>query len=194
MASNWEKGAKLERMERALANPVAALRQIGALMVGETQATFRNQGLGAQRWPPRHVPNVFGILADFHAGRTPPARRFQPAPVLRDTGRLSGSIAYELMGRMSVRAGTNIDYAEVHQHGGRVESVAIDSQVRSRLWAWLRRRPRALRKQLGWLLNKKFRDRRLSMTVPARPFVGVTADTVRAVEQIVGVTILEVTQ
>jgi phage gpG-like protein len=192
VASNWERGAKLDRLGRALANPTAALRQIGALMVAESQAAFRNQSFGDTRWPERHSPNIFGILADFHAGRSaPPSRRFQPRPALRDTGRLSGSIAFELVGRYAVRAGTNVEYAEVHQTGGKVESVPIDVQVRTALWAWLKRKPKALRKQLGWLLNKKFRDKRLQSTVPARPFVGVTSDTVRAVEQVVGVTILE---
>lgn len=191
--ATFEKGAKLERWERNFENPRRALRQIGILMVAESQRSFREQQHGRDKWPPRSDVNVFGIIADFAAGkRSPPARRFERRPALRDTGRLASSIAFKVYGRSVVEVGTNVSYAGVHQEGGVVESEPITSAVRRTLWKWLRNRDRALKRRLGWILNKKFQNQKIEGEVPARPFVGITKETIRNVRELLGLEIMEV--
>ncbi len=43
--------------------------------------------------------------------------------------------------------------------------------------------------ELGWLLNKKFRNTRLEINHPARPIVGIPAMLVNDIERIIGVKI-----
>ena len=192
--ATFDKGDKLNRIEKKLDGPAVALKQIGALMVAESQRSFKSQEFGEKKWDARAKVNVFGIIADFHAGKTaPPKRRFQDRPALRDTGRLAGSIAFEVKGDV-VEVGTNVDYAKVLNEGGEVESKPITSKVRRLLWRWLKKQDTDLKKRLGWVLNAKFRDKTIKTEVPARQFVGVTATTIKTVKQIVGVTIMEVEQ
>ena len=95
--AGFKKGAKIERWEAALKNPKKALTQIGALMVSESQRAFRAQKFGKDVWQERAVPNIYGIISDFHRGvSNPPKRRFEPRPALTDTGRLSKSIAFKV--------------------------------------------------------------------------------------------------
>lgn len=188
---NFKKGAKLERWEKALQNPQKALKQIGVLMVAESQASFRDQRFGRKKWKGRAPVNVFGIIADFSKGSTPPARRFQTRPALKDTGRLSGSISYKVSG-LAVEVGTNLDYAGVHQFGGQVESEKITKSVQQALSKWLKPKDKGLKESLGWILNKKFTGETIKGQVPARPFVGISKQTIEDVREVVGVEILEV--
>lgn len=193
MTEEFEKGAKIERIESKLANPEAALRQVGALMVAESQRAFRDQKFGEQAWDARKGKiNVFGIIADFYEGKkSPPARRFESRPVLRDTGRLAASIAFRMAGVDVVEVGSNLPYAPVLHHGGEIESKPINQQVRDALAAWLKSKGRGYRKQLGWLLNKKFEGKTLKGRVPARPIVGITPQTIEDVREAVAVKIME---
>lgn len=188
----FKRGAKLDRIDRRLDNPEAALKAIGALMTAESQGAFKRQSFGKDRWPERARLNVFGIIADFHQGRrSPPARRFESRPALRDTGRLSSSIAFRLIGTHVVEVGSNLPYAGVHNFGGEVESKPITASVRSALWRWLKKQDRQMRRRLGWLLNKKFTGETLVSDVPARRFVGVTSRTQDYVQRAVGAEIME---
>ena len=188
----FKKGAKVARIEGNLDNPTKALKQIGALMVAESQLAFKAQSFGGKRWDPRGPVNVFGVIADFSEGRrAPAARRFQRRPALRDTGRLSASINFRVSGN-TVEVGTNLPYAAIHQTGGDVESKPITSVVRSRLWAWLKNQGKPVRRSLGFLLNKKYKDKTLKGSVPKRQFIGITKRTRQFVRKAVGVEIMEV--
>ena len=190
--AEFDRGAKIRRWETRLGKPTAALKQIGAMMTAESQRSFRMQRFGRKAWKARGEVNLFGIIADFAAGkRAPPQRRFQRRPALRDTGRLAASISWRLVGTEIVEVGSNLDYAAVHQFGGEVESEPITERVQKALWKWLKGRGSAYKSKLGWLLNRKFRDQKLTMEVPERPFVGITKTTIRDVKQIVGVAIME---
>lgn len=189
----FKKGAKIERWEKKLDNPKQALKQIGELAVAESQAAFKEQQLGKDTWAPRGEVNVFGIIADFHAGkRSPPKRRFQDRPALRDTGRLASSIAAHVVSKDVVEIGSNLPYASVHHTGGEVESMPITSKVRVHLWAWLKTQGKDLKRRLGWVLNKKFRDKTLKMDVPKRPIVAVTKTLKADTKEVIGVAIFEV--
>lgn len=190
--STFSPGAKLRRIAASLRDPSPALKQIGAMMVAESQEAFRAQSFGGVAWPGRAVPNVYGILADFDAGRKkPPERRFEARPALRDTGRLAASIAFRVIGDV-VEVGTNLEYAGVHQHGGEVESAPITAKLQKSLWSWLKRQSKERKQQLGWLLNRKWIGTRLKGTVPARPFVGLTDQTRSDVLRTIGVRLLEI--
>ena len=190
--ATFKKGAKVGRWESNLDNPSKALKQIGALMVAESQRAFKLQKFGTTAWKPRSDVNVFGIIADFHAGkRSPPQRRFQKRPALRDTGRLSASIAFRVHGK-TVEVGSSLPYADVHQVGGEVESKPITARVRTLLWQWLKTQGSELKRRLGWILNRKFIDQTLTSEVPARPFVGITKQTIEDVHEAIGVHIMEV--
>jgi len=189
----FEKGAKLARIEGKLDNPTAALKQIGALMVAESQRAFKVQEFDGEKWQPRAPVNIFGIIADFHEGRRkPPQRRFERRPALRDTGRLSSSISFRLVGSRAVEIGTNLPYAGVHQRGGEVESKPITREVQRNLWAWLKNQPLQMRRRLGFLLSKRYTDQTLKGSVPERRFIGITRRTREFVQKAVGVRIMEV--
>jgi phage gpG-like protein len=186
------KGAKVERWERKLEAPTQALHQIGLLMVAESQQSFRAQAFGGLTWPQRRVPNVFGIIADFAAGKKqPPRRRFDARPALQDTGRLASSIAHRVVGKDVVEVGSNLPYAGTMHHGGKTESARITDAVAELLADWLRQDGAPWRKALGWILNRKFRGKTLKGRVPARPFVGITEQTIEDVREVVAVKIME---
>jgi len=188
--AGFNEGDKMRRWGRNLENPSAALKQIGALMVAESQRAFKAQKFGKDAWSPRGVPNVYGIIADFHAGRRPPARRFEPRPALRDTGRLAASISFKVSGD-SVSVGSNLDYASVLHSGGPIESKPITEQVRKLLGKFLKGAGKQWKKQLGFILNKKFKGETLKGEVQARPFVGITTQTRKDIEEAIGVRIME---
>lgn len=191
--STFSPGAKIQRIKRSLQDPTPALKQIGAMMAAESQQAFRDQSFGGVAWNPRGQVNIFGILADFAAGRkNPPSRRFERRPALRDTGRLAASIAWQVIGGDTVEVGSNLEYAGVHQHGGEVESEKITAKIQDSLWAWLKKQGKERKRQLGWLINKKWRGQKLKMEVPARPFVGLTDQTRKDVLRTIGVKLLEV--
>jgi phage gpG-like protein len=190
--ATFTKGAKIERIEKNLGRPAAALKQVGVIMVAESQRAFKDQEHGDNKWEPRAPVNVFGIIADFHVGKkTPPKRRFQSTPALIDTGDLRRKIGAEVKGDV-VEVGTVLPYAAVHQTGGKVESKPLTSKVRRPLWLWLKKQSPELKQQIGWVLNKKFKGKKIEATVPARPFVGVTVKTIKKVKKLVGVLIMEV--
>ena len=189
--AGFRKGAKIERFEAALANPTKALKQIGALMVAESQEAFVNQRFGKHVWPPRGAINVFGIISDFANDRLPPNRRFQTRPALSDTGALLGSIKDRISGN-TVIVGSNKEYADKHHRGLETESEEITDDVARALWKWLKGGGSEYKRQLGWLLNRKFRNTKLKMTLPKRPIVGITDQTLADVEETIGVAIFEV--
>lgn len=188
----FDRGAKVRRWEKSLENPSAALKQVGLLMVSESQRAFRDQKFGGKAWRERSTPNVFGILADFAAGKSkPPGRRFEGRPAGRDTGALASSISYKLVSADTVEVGSNLPYAGKIHAGGKTESAKITESVQQSLWRWLKGSGKAYRKRLGWLLNKKFRDQTLTATLPARPFVGLTKQTKQDVKRVIGAVLME---
>ena len=190
-SGGFDKGGKMRRLEEELIRPDAPLKQVGAMLTARAQLSFKEQKLGEHQWAARKVPNVFGIVADFAAGKQPPARRFEARPALIDKGAtgLRGSITWRPLPPDAVEVGTVLPYAKTQQEGGDVQSARITSDMQKRIGEWLRRKGKDWRAELGWLCNKKFTGKTLKGKVPPRPFVGITPEDVQDVAEIVGVNI-----
>ena len=93
----------LARVTAVLANPSAAMDQIGRYLVASTLRRFeRERG-------PDGKPCLTSARALAEGGKT-----------LTDTGRLRGSIAHRVTdGGHAVEVGSNVLYAAIHQFGGR---------------------------------------------------------------------------
>ena len=183
-------GRKVLRVQKNLKAPKKALKQIGILLVATSQRAFRTQGLGSRKWAPRKKPNIFGIISDLRKGGTPKKRRFQTRPVLHDTGRLSGSIAYRVTSR-GVSVGTRVKYGKVHQTGGETESYKISAAIQKRLAKWLKGQSERVNDMIGWLTSPKYRGVKLKQKVVARPFLGWTRTTPRDVRRTIGKYVME---
>lgn len=201
---------------------VSVLRRVGAIMLAKAQAAFVNQRRGNVEWPGRHVPNIFGIIADLAEGRKPPARRFEARKAGFDRGDLYRSLAFAVVSEDTVVIGSNRPNATKFADGGPIESRVIDSTVRKGLYEFLYKdrarsaltplrkaakeagnrsfygvAPRGaalsdIKRSLGWLFNRKFRDKRLKSTQPARPFLGFSDDDAREIASEVGVMVTQV--
>lgn len=185
-------GNKLKRIQKRLENPKEALAQIGALMVAESQAAFKEQRFNGKEWPARGPVNVYGILADLAAGKKPPKRRLETRPALRDTGRLAASISFRVVGSNVVEVGTTVEYAAVHQKGGKVKSVPLTDDLIGKVNKWLKKQAKSVKAAMGFVFARKFRGRPLEGEVPARPFIGLTKATRKYVEKTMKIKIMEV--
>ncbi len=95
--------AALARMAAVLADPSAALDQIGRYLVASTLRRFERERA------PDGSPWLKSARALAEDGQT-----------LTDTGRLRGSIAHTVAdGGRAVEVGSNVIYAAIHQFGGR---------------------------------------------------------------------------
>lgn len=175
------RGSRLAVLADRTRDRAPILKRIGTVIASRMQATFRTQGRGRFPWRARSVPNVAGIVADLAKGATVKPRRFQDRPALIDTGRLRGSISFRVLGQQAVEVGSNVPYASLHHTGG-VSVQEITPTVRRGLADFLRRRrDETLSRRLGFL----FRADRLETRIPARPFVFLTPQDRRDVDQLV---------
>ena len=184
---------KGRKVEKNLNNPEGIMKMIGALMVADSQKAFKDQAFMGKTWPPRGPVNTMGILRDFANGVVnPPKRRFERRPALRDTGKLSASISFRVVGKNTVEVGSNLPYASVHQKGGETESPKITKAIQEALAKWLRKKPQDIKLKLEWITNPMFTNSVIKTRVPARPFIGLTQQTIRYVRQNLGRKLTEV--
>jgi phage gpG-like protein len=183
--AEFDEGECIKRWKVHLKDPTGALKAIGALLVAESQEAFRNQKFDGKSWRDRSVPNVYGIIADLAAGKNIPKRRFHPTPVLKDTGALLRSINFHLNGSRSVSVGSPLPYAAVLHEGGPIESEKITSDVQSTLATWLKGKGKKWASKLGFLLSKKLTGKTLKGEVVARPFLGLTSQSILDIKGIV---------
>lgn len=165
----FKKGGMFELIQKRVANPQKMLSEIGASLTKSSQKRFREQAFDGKTWAPRAVPNIPGILNDLRAGKNPPARRFEPRPVVLDTGKLRGSINFRLVGRTAVEVGTTKSYASAQQYGER-QSIEITPTLKDKVREFLRRRPQ-WGNAMGFLLGVKVR--RYTFEIQERQFIGV---------------------
>jgi phage virion morphogenesis protein len=107
----------------------------------------------------------------FEEGRAPDGRAWTPSirartqrgQTLRDSGRLQQSITMRAEARQ-VAVGTNVRYAAVHQFGATISAKGS--------------------KPLRFRIGNRWASKR-SVTIPARPFLGVSAEDAAALQAIV---------
>lgn len=137
------------KLRAALDDPSTLMKQLGALMVAQSQKAFADSRMGEHEWDRRYpnmgegdnFVNIAGIVSDFAQGKEPPGRRFQARPPLLDTGFLrrtlkDRSTSLHLMNTHQVEVGTTVPYAAAHQWGGQTEQFITDT-VRENLKKFL---------------------------------------------------------
>tara|TARA_R100000808_G_scaffold6010_1_gene18028 strand:- start:8818 stop:9528 length:711 start_codon:yes stop_codon:yes gene_type:complete len=211
------KGAALvtiTNLQKILQNPRIVLKQIGRLLVDQTQRAFRNQATPAgEKWKARYPNqdsqflNVAGALSDFNSGRAEPKPiRFQNKPVLKNTGNLKNywnAVTKEnnqIEGKFKVVVGVTgkiAGYASRMQYGGESE-MDITPEGKSRLYLYLypdgkRGRKTAKREtvtaRMGWMLNKYKKPTKLMTDVVPRTFLDIVPTTERKINTLVTKTI-----
>lgn len=146
--------AVLRRVVAALDDPRPAFDDIGNYLVAATIRRFETEsGPGGAPWRKSR-------RAAREGGKT-----------LTDSGRLRGSITHNVLSD-GVEVGTNVQYAAIHQFGGRTPPRTIRPRRKKALFFPGARHPVAKVEHPG-------------STIPARPFLGVDAGDRAAIERIV---------
>lgn len=109
-------------------------------------------------------------------------KKYNQDKILTLRGYLRSSIQYQVTGANSVEVGTNNKYAAIHQHGGIIDQNAQSRRVRFRSVAG--------RVLFAGKRHKKVTERWVSrgayqVKIPARPFLGISADDENAIGSIV---------
>jgi len=104
---------------------------VGRIMVTDTQLNFKSQ----------RTPDG-----------TPWKKTHRGGHILRKTGDLRNSIKYDLQGDDTVKIGTNLIYAPVHQFGATIKAKNAP--------------------YLRFMIGGKFISKK-QVTIPARPFIGL---------------------
>lgn len=151
-------GAALTRLVERLRHPKRALDEIGAQLVSSTRLRFVTQS------------------APDGAPWKPSARaRRQGGQTLSDTGRLRRSITARVTPR-GLQVGTNVAYAAPHQFGAEIPARTIRARFAQAL---------AFPGRGGRTIFRKS-VRHPGSTIPARPFLGLSAEDERDIRRIVG--------
>lgn len=147
-----------------LANRQPFFAAVGEHIVGETGRRFRTEtGPDGQPWEPLKPSTV----------KKRAKRRRSAIKILRERGYLAGSINYAATND-EVRIGSPVEYAAIHQLGG-----TIDMPAREQTLYFKRNRKGDVGRR--FVAKKKANHtvtaQRSShqITIPARPFLGVTA-------------------
>jgi phage gpG-like protein len=177
------------RLKQELENPKALMKQLGAMTLGASIDSFKNQRLGpdikwAARYPNQGPPklNLAGFVSDFANGRlSPKPIRFVDRPVLIDEGfrgGLVGSMTYRAIDNTSFEVGTNKPYASKHQFGGIVHQK-VTKPMKDAMKRWLYKggdREKGVKKKAGPYedkVRKLLRKHFLTTQIGKRPFVGM---------------------
>jgi len=168
----------LEEVRRRFTDPRPVLTALGLVILSKSQNAFKKQRLGRTPWPPRHVPNVAGIVSDLNRGAKPPSRRFQPRPALVDTGRLRNSLGMQV-GIDAVNVGTDVKYAKDHEQGKTV-TIKLTKAGKSGLKVFLKKRP-----ELGDSLGFLFKKSTFKVKLRKRPIVEADNDDLNRMVELV---------
>ena len=199
----------LARLREELDDPKDVLKQIGALIVTQTQRTFTNQRSPSgkpwlERYPSQDGPklNVAGALSDFNKGATTlGSKRFKGRPALVNTGKLKSewnskaertTIKSKYVVVVGVSEGV-APYASRMQEGT-ASTQDITSTGKKSIYAFIKankknKKGEAVSEHMGWMLNKYTKPTTLETTPVARVFLEIVPETERkikrAVEQVI---------
>lgn len=184
--SSFEPGRVLSALREATADPKPALEAIGAVLESRAKTAFVEQKRGKEKWAPRVVPNIAGIVSDLRQGKTPPARRFEPRPAGIDSGRLLADISSRVTSTDTVEIGSRLPHASLIQYGGSSKQPWPQSG-KDALRRLLKTEPfKTYEDRLWWLLGEEITE--VETNVRARPFLGIDGDDRAAIFGIVKAT------
>jgi len=139
----------LDDLRRRMADPRPVLEEMGLVLLRSVARNFKEGGR-PERWKPSKR-----ALAEPR-GKT-----------LIDTGRLRNSITMKVEGD-AVKVGTNVEYAAIHQFGGRIDRTVLVRAHRRLVTQAFGRRLRRPR-----MTDVRGHARRMRIEIPARPFLVV---------------------
>ncbi|SDG21391.1 phage virion morphogenesis protein [Rhodobacter capsulatus] len=158
-------GTAVEIIEQGLAEALARIERLSALDRHELMDTI---GRLAQLQTRQRI-EVEKTAPDG----TPWAKTWRGSSILFNTGTLADSIDY-LSNQHEVRVGSALVYARIHQFGGTIKpknKKALSFAV-----------PGGLRKAMPGGSEKVFLK---SVTIPARPYLGLSADNIAEAEEVI---------
>lgn len=191
------------KIEERMENPAPLLKQLGILGKAAAINAFSEQRLGEFSWPAKYggtgnpFLNVAGAIEDFNSGRkAPKADRLVDRPALigeGERGGLKATVDYQVQGD-AVEIGSNKPYANLMQRGGR-SSVTLSIDGRARFMQWLvgnksvkvrgKFGQEPTKRRSSEYVNNVFVKKIVAsgpkpyahtITVAARPFVGITEE------------------
>lgn len=158
----------LAEMTGRMEAPTVALYAIGTMFAAGARRAFDAQGRGNEKWPPRSVPSLAGIVQDLSAGTSVDPARFEARPALVVSGRLRGSIRFDVTGD-SVQLRATAPYASLHEHGG-TSRQQLTPEIGKRLRSLARVYP-IYGRTLRALSRRADAGETLETEVRARPFL-----------------------
>ncbi|TPJ83846.1 hypothetical protein FJ937_16525 [Mesorhizobium sp. B2-4-4] len=165
---------RLGQLSRAAENPAAAMEAIGLYLVSATQGRFqRETGPDGRKWQ-RLSPRT----ANKRVGRS--QRGYEH--ILRVKNRLYSSIVYDAEPNR-VEVGTGVAYAAAQQLGARINIPAREQDIHLGDTNRGKRFVKASRKRKH---TQRVKIGAHTITIPARPYLGVDADDQAEILAIVG--------
>lgn len=159
----------LDRLVRVSDNPRAAYDALGAHFVFSTQRNIeRETAPDGQKWRP-----LSPRTATHRVGRGRNATRRGYNHILRVSARLYQSIAYQALPGGGVEWGSNLVYARIHQLGGVIDFKPRQATVS--LKNIRRKGNRFTRLGVKGSTQRVVSIRGHRITVPARPYLGVSS-------------------
>lgn len=156
--------------EQAARDPSGLMPRLGEYLQGSTQARFKTQTApDGTPWAP---------LKQRYARR----KRYNKDKVLTLRGYLRSYIHYQVTGGDSVEVGSNQKYAAIHQFGGEIDKPERQAAVRYRSVAG--------RVLFAGKKHKRATEKAVTIPVhfvkiPARPFLGLSAEDDREISRII---------
>jgi len=169
---------------------MSMLKGMGNITLQNVESAFRNQGR-EREWPSRSAPNVAGIIRRLNDQKDPMATDFIEMPALLDSGALRNSFD-ALYGRNAVVVHSTSPYADRMQRG-LIDRLKLEPIGRRHLARWLKGLAEDSRKRyrrdIGWLLNKKRKRRRIKVNPHKRVMLRMDTHDRAELQRYVGMTI-----
>lgn len=161
----------LTALKRALGDKKTILRQIGEVLVASTDERFVSmQSPSGEPWKPLHPRTI--------------RQKRNKNKILTERGLLRGSIHYELNGD-TLEVGTDRKYGAIHQFGGVVKIPARTQTVKVGTKGKNKGRFMKAKSKAAHAIERTFTIPAHDVSIPARPFLGLSAEDEQAIQRIV---------
>ena len=166
-----EAQSAIEALQRALSDKKTILRQIGEELVASTDERFVSmQSPSGEQWKPLHPRTI--------------RQKRNKQKILTERGLLRGSIHYELNGD-TLEVGTDRKYGAIHQFGGVLKIPARTQTVKIGTKGKNKGRFMKAKSKAAHAIERTFTIPAHDVTIPARPFLGLSRDDKEEIVEIV---------